>query len=91
MTQANQNLLEEAKERVRAEEKLLDANRRLNVQEKLAAVGQVSANMAHELRNPYSVIRQSVYFLNKMVDSRYKHGKHPKENKIREHLDLIES
>jgi len=91
LTQANQNLVEEAKERVRAEEKLLDANRRLNVQEKLAAVGQVSANMAHELRNPYSVIRQSVYFLNKMVDSRYKHGKHPKENKIREHLDLIEA
>ena len=91
LTQANQNLVEEAKERVRAEEKLLDANRRLNVQEKLAAVGQVSANMAHELRNPYSVIRQSVYFLNKMVDSRYRDGEHPKENKIREHLDLIES
>jgi len=91
LTQANQNLVEEAKERVRAEEKLLDANRRLNVQERLAAVGQVSANMAHELRNPHSAIRQSVYFLNKMVDSRYKHGKHPKEHKIREHLDLIET
>ena len=91
LTQANQNLVEEAKERVRAEEKLLDANRRLNVQERLAAVGQVSANMAHELRNPHSAIRQSVYFLNKMVDSRYKHGEHPKENKIREHLDLIEA
>ena len=91
LTQANQNLLEEAKERELAEEKLLDANRQLNVQEKLAAVGQVSANMAHELRNPYSVIRQSVYFLIKMVDSRYKHGEHPKENKIREHLDLIEA
>ena len=91
LTRANQNLLEEAKERVSAEEKLLDANRRLNVQERLAAVGQVSANMAHELRNPHSAIRQSVYFLNKMVDSRYKHGKLPKENKIREHLDLIET
>lgn len=91
LTQANQNLVEEAKERVRAEEKLLDANRRLNVQEKLAAVGQVSANMAHELRNPHSAIRQSVYFLNKMVENRYKHGKYPKEHKIREHLDLIET
>ncbi len=91
LTQANQNLVEEAKERARAEEKLLDANRRLNVQERLAAVGQVSANMAHELRNPHSAIRQSVYFLNKMVDGRYRHGEHPKENKIREHLDLIET
>jgi len=89
LTLANQNLVEEAKERERAEEKLLDANRRLNVQERLVAVGQVSANIAHELRNPHSAIRQSVYFLNKMVENRFRLGQHPKEEKIREHLDLI--
>ncbi len=91
LTQANQSLVEEAKERVRAEEKLLNANRRLNVQEKLAAVGQVSANMAHELRNPLSAIRQSVYFLGRVSENYFKRGKFPKEEKIREHLDLIES
>ncbi|MBU63466.1 MAG: hypothetical protein CMI26_13295 [Opitutae bacterium] len=91
LTQANQNLVEEAKERAFAEEKLLDANRRLNVQERLAAVGQVSANIAHEIRNPLSAIRQSVYFLDKMVHDRYENGRQPKEEKIRKHLDLIES
>ena len=91
LTLANEKLVEEAKERMLAEEKLLDANRRLNVQEKLAAVGQVSANMAHELRNPHSAIRQSVYFLNKMVENHFNRGQKTKEKKIREHLDLIEN
>ena len=82
LTSANRKLVEEARERERAEDELLDAHRRLLLQEKLATVGQFSANVAHELRNPLGAIQQSLYFLN---------GKLPTNKKVHEHIDLIEN
>ena len=36
---------------------------RLIRQEKLAAIGQVSGSIAHELRNPLGTMKQSIFFL----------------------------
>ena len=53
----------------------------MSKQQRLASVGQVSANIAHELRNPMAAIRNSVYFLRKSVG---------KSDKSGEHLEIID-
>jgi len=63
LTLTNQKLLDEIKERERATQELIEMRDRLSKQEKLASVGQVSSNIAHELRNPMAAIRNSTYFL----------------------------
>jgi ligand-binding sensor domain-containing protein/signal transduction histidine kinase len=52
-------------------------------QERLATIGQVSASIAHELRNPLGAVKQSVYFLRKKMSG--------EPDKIAKHLDLINS
>lgn len=81
---ANEKLVGEMKERERAEKELLDAHRRLIRQEKLVTVGQVSANVAHELRNPLGAVRQALYFLRKK-------GEDVDPDKLQKHLDVIGS
>ena len=63
LTLTNAKLLSEIKERERATQELIETRDRLGKQEKLASVGQVSSNIAHELRNPMAAIRNSTYFL----------------------------
>jgi len=60
----------------RREEKLAETNRRLEQaeaearrSERLAALGQLSAGLAHELRNPLGVIKGSAEMLGKQVKS----------------------
>ena len=60
---ANDKLISEIKEKEKATKQLMEARDRLSKQEKLASVGQVSSNIAHELRNPMTAIRNSTYFL----------------------------
>jgi two-component system CheB/CheR fusion protein len=56
---------------------------RLLVSERLATLGQFSGNIAHELRNPLSVIDSSVYYLKtKLKDA---------DGKTQQHLDRIKS
>ena len=59
---ANDKLISEIKEKEKATKQLMEARDRLSKQEKLASVGQVSSNIAHELRNPMTAIRNSTYF-----------------------------
>lgn len=48
---------------------LTEARARMERQEKLALVGRVSGNIAHELRNPLGAIRQSIYYLNTIFET----------------------
>jgi signal transduction histidine kinase len=76
LTLTNEKLLSEIKERARANKELIETRDKLSKQEKLASVGLVSSNIAHELRNPMAAIRNSTYFLrhnNKNDDKSTRH------------------
>ncbi|MBT3470835.1 MAG: PAS domain S-box protein [Opitutae bacterium] len=60
---------------------------RLISQEKLAAIGQVSGSIAHELRNPLGAIKQSIFFLRRYLGKDELGKQHPK---LDEHLHLMD-
>jgi two-component system, NtrC family, sensor histidine kinase HydH len=57
-----------AEELARANDRLLEAEASVRRGERLAALGQLSAGLAHELRNPLSTIRTSAEMLTKRLD-----------------------
>jgi len=61
----NGRLLREQKQRVR---ELLHAQGRLVESERLAAVGQVSAGLVHEINNPASYILSNIFSVGEMLD-----------------------
>jgi signal transduction histidine kinase len=81
LTLTNQELLAEIKEREKATQELIETRDRLSKQEKLASVGQVSSNIAHELRNPMAAIRNSTYLLRL---------KNNGDHKTSHHLEVID-
>ncbi|MFQ5752079.1 MAG: PAS domain S-box protein [bacterium] len=83
----NQNvLLEQAFQEKQHEMELL--MERLIRQEKLAAIGQISGSIAHELRNPLGAIKQSIFFLNRL----YQNNRLESSNsKVKEHFELLET
>ncbi len=66
---------ERTRELRQAQERLLRAERR-------ATIGQLAASVAHELRNPLGVMRNSAYFLNSRLPDA--------EEKVRKHLSMLE-
>lgn len=74
-----QNLEDMVHERTR---KLEDAQRELVNKEKLAVLGQLTATVSHELRNPLGVIQSSGYYLQKKAADQ--------DAKIQKHLKRIE-
>ncbi len=67
LEQANRNLemrvFERTEELEQANAQLLEAQNQLIRTEKMAAIGELSAGVAHDLRNPLGAIRNGVYFL----------------------------
>ena len=67
LEQANRNLemrvFERTEELEEANAQLLEAQNQLVHTEKMAAIGELSAGVAHDLRNPLGAIRNGVYFL----------------------------
>lgn len=59
-----------------------DSDDRLDRQARLAAIGQLAASIAHELRNPLSVIESSLYLLRRRV---------VEDDRVVRHLDRIQS
>jgi signal transduction histidine kinase len=60
---------------------LREAQAKLVQSERLASMGQVSASIGHELRNPLSVIKNAVFYLKMKIKE---------EPKLVKHLDLID-
>ncbi len=61
---------------------------RLLRQEKLATIGQIAGNIAHELRNPLGAVKQSIFYLKRL----YHRGQLDASNpKVKAHLELIEA
>ena len=73
----NQKLQSEIKNRIKNNKQLLRLQNKMSTQQTFASIGQVSSNIAHELRNPMAAIRNSVYFLKNNLNS---------SEKIKEHL-----
>ncbi len=81
LTLSNKRIIEEMSEKEVATQELIKTKDQLNQKEKLANVGQVSSNIAHELRNPMSAIRNSTYLLRLKLE---------KDDKLLEHLEIID-
>jgi signal transduction histidine kinase len=92
----NQMALERSKaeleERTRALEKsstdLRETQDRLIRSEKLAAIGQLAASVAHELRNPLGVIKNSAYYLREHLTQSSLMSKYPN---VSEFINIIEN
>ena len=81
----NQNvILEQAVQDKQNEMEIL--MERLIRQGKLATVGKISGNIAHELRNPLGAIKQSIFFLNRILEQ---NSMESSGSKVKEHLELI--
>ena len=85
---ANRNLemrvFERTEELEQANAQLLDAQAQLVRTEKFAAVGELSAGVAHDLRNPLGAIRNGVFFLKGRL------GRDEVDPKVREYLDVMD-
>jgi len=62
---------------------LRDVQRQLIQKEKLAAIGQLSSSVGHELRNPLGVIGNSLYYLRMKLKDRQNN------DNIAKHLDIM--
>jgi len=80
---AQRKLIEQHRhERERAEAELAKVRDELIRTTRLATIGQVSASIAHDLRNPLGAMRNASYFLRRHLSK--------DELKAPEHLDIIE-
>jgi len=79
---AQQEMVEEHRhERDLAETELARMRDELIRTTRLATIGQVSASIAHDLRNPLGAVRNASYFLRRHLST--------DEPKVSEHLDII--
>lgn len=80
---AKQAILEQQEmERERVERELAKARDQLVLHTRLATIGQVSASIAHELRNPLGAVRNAAYFLRRRADGT--------DEKLTQYLTIID-
>jgi len=82
-----QALRSEMGERDKVEGHLRDANDQIVRSEKLAAIGQMSGGVAHDLRNPLGAIKNAVYMLKKRLTADGIIDENPKMQKYLEIID----
>jgi len=66
LEEARNNLEKKVQERT---QELKEAHEALVCKERLAALGQLSSSVGHELRNPLGVIKNACYFLNMKIET----------------------
>lgn len=83
--QAAQSALirQQDREKARIEAELARARDELVLKTRLATIGQVSASIAHELRNPLGAIRNAAYFLKRRSGDA--------DEKLAQYLNIIET
>jgi len=59
-----------------------ESQQRLRRQEKLAAIGQLSGSVAHDIRNPLGAISNSIFFLNLISNEKT-------DERIKEHITIM--
>ncbi|MEM7194935.1 MAG: cache domain-containing protein [Pseudomonadota bacterium] len=69
LRQLNQSLEQEIEERKRAESALLQAQKDLKLNSKLAAMGQLAASITHELNQPLAAMRTYTVSLKESLDT----------------------
>lgn len=79
---SGEDVTERINEKQRVQEELDKVRNELVRSTRLAAIGQVSASIAHDLRNPLGAVHNATYLLNR-------HLGHPSED-ISRQLDIIE-
>ena len=80
--EAQEQLLQQQRhETERVEEQLAEARDELIRKARLAAIGQVSGSIAHDLRNPLGSVRNAVYYLKQIIPGG--------ESEIVEYLGII--
>ncbi len=80
---AQDRLLEfEHREKERAQAELERLRAQVVRQTQLATIGQLSASIAHELRNPLGVIRNAAYLLKRKIS--------PEETKLQHYVTIVE-
>ena len=70
---------------------LKSAQDELIKKERLAAIGQMSSVVGHEIRNPLAVINNSIYFIKTKLTAAAATATVPMEPKIMKHISIIES
>ena len=91
LEQANRDLedrvVERTKELQQANVQLLEAQAQLVRTEKFGALGELSAGVAHDLRNPLGAIRNGIYFLKQRLT---KSGRIDGEPKVHEYIQVMD-
>lgn len=80
-------LRNEMNERDKVEAHLLEANEQIVRTEKLAAIGQMSGGVAHDLRNPLGAIKNAVYMVKKRLTA---DGVIDSNPKMKQYLEIID-
>lgn len=82
-----QRVMERTSDLQHANDRLIDAHDQLVRTEKLAAIGELSAGVAHDLRNPLGAIKNAIYYLNGKLLNSQSANENPR---IPEFLKIIE-